>query len=463
MDFLNNVRVRLLPEKIAGLPEVKAMLGAMYSRSTMPIDDRLKEFDDYDALKDKLSNIVIGYGHESVLDMADVAIFIEEIPILAAVAIEDHALFAGQETSTRYVDWSTGEFVNPYRGVDDKVAFALDVVYDYLRQVYITVSNGVQDRLTKAFGAVSGDVELRAIRARSFDVARGFLPCGAVTNVCWSGRLSSILKQIGVLAIHPDPAIRAIAKKIHATLHENFPRIVPEAIKRESHKFCAHYWPGCGFEDLKPRAILDAEARQYVLNLLRDRERGERVPPSLGSRLSATLSGSLDFGSWRDLNRHRVGNKDSHIPRLFTANPLRRIHPWYIEQAREFLPDDFDAQLGALNTAFSDSLRRLRDTDGYLSANEYLQAHAVTMGTEVPVQYRTDFGQVCYLLELRTILAVHPTLRHLCLEWHNFLQEAYGRAEPVPVFVVDKPDPGRNGFVMVRGKQTITINGEEIA
>lgn len=47
-------------------PQVRAMLMAMYSRTTGSILDRLPELEDQESLSQKFGTFYVGYGHKSV-------------------------------------------------------------------------------------------------------------------------------------------------------------------------------------------------------------------------------------------------------------------------------------------------------------------------------------------------------------------------------------------------------------
>jgi len=480
MSYVDRVNVRLLPPEIRGEPEAQAMLGAFWSRSQMPIEERLKTFDDISDLKNKLQHIVVGYGHSSLLDMANVAIFIERIPILAAVAIENHAMFAGQETSTRYVDWGTEEFINPFAEVgtdwladEGGVARTLHVLHKYLRETYVAVAEGMFKRLWNSSGGLIAADETdggidpaaakRAMKARAFDVARGFLPAAAVTNVCWSGRLSSILAHLSVLLIHPDHTIVDIARKIHTVLHDAFPKVVPVDMRSEDAKYAEAYWfgPMSTMGALEPALLTMTGDDLNRYGTTYKRQRKERVPPSIGARVDVMIQSWIDYGSFRDLNRHRVGYKDVYPPDL-----VADIHPWYIEMAGDSLPADFTNTLKHLQNRFSDAyFEASRDIDKYYPdyvRYENMLAYGAPLGVLVPVNYKMDLAQYIYLVELRSGIDVHPTLRKMIHEAHADFKNFHSKGINIQIHADERPDPGFNGFMLSRGGQTILIGGQAI-
>jgi thymidylate synthase ThyX len=94
-------------------PDIQAMLTAMYSRTYTSILSRLPEKEeDKQILREKLNKYYIGYGHKSVSQLGSTTIWLEGVSQLAAKVIENHPLFNGQESSTRYIDFAKQPMVS---------------------------------------------------------------------------------------------------------------------------------------------------------------------------------------------------------------------------------------------------------------------------------------------------------------------------------------------------------------
>ena len=81
------------------------MLQALHSRSTGGIENHLQVLAEKGA-DNFMSKFYVGYGHKSIGDCGSVTVFIEGVSLLVCKAIQDTKLYSGQETSTRYVDFS---------------------------------------------------------------------------------------------------------------------------------------------------------------------------------------------------------------------------------------------------------------------------------------------------------------------------------------------------------------------
>ncbi len=93
-------------------PEDGAMLQALYSRSPKSVVEHLDRVKQVGSGK-FMDTYYVGYGHASIGDCGTTSVFIENVSMLAAKAIQDWPLYSGQEASTRYMDFSTAVFENP--------------------------------------------------------------------------------------------------------------------------------------------------------------------------------------------------------------------------------------------------------------------------------------------------------------------------------------------------------------
>src|SRR6266852_137477 len=82
-------------------PEVQAYAMAKYSRSGLSMKESLKEINEQKA-EQLLNTFYFQYGHRSIADLAHLAFAIENVSMLAAVAIVDEPRWDGQERASRY-------------------------------------------------------------------------------------------------------------------------------------------------------------------------------------------------------------------------------------------------------------------------------------------------------------------------------------------------------------------------
>src|SRR5438309_188969 len=82
-------------------PEVQAYGMAKYSRSSQGMLESIRELSGQRAAE-FLDTFYFQYGHRSITDLAHLAFGLEQISILAAIAVVDEPVWDGQERSTRY-------------------------------------------------------------------------------------------------------------------------------------------------------------------------------------------------------------------------------------------------------------------------------------------------------------------------------------------------------------------------
>src|SRR5205085_6031786 len=104
-------------------PEIQAYAMAKYSRSALSMKESLQEINQQKAEK-FLNTFYFQYGHRSIADLAHIALAIEKLSILAAIAVADEQRWDGQERSTRYQDFRKSGYYTPDFG-DDAASLAL--------------------------------------------------------------------------------------------------------------------------------------------------------------------------------------------------------------------------------------------------------------------------------------------------------------------------------------------------
>src|SRR5438309_1052402 len=92
---------------VAGVPpELQAYALAKYSRSSQGMLESIQELSAQKA-EQFLDTFYFQYGHRSIADLAHLVFGLEQISILAAIAVVDEPVWDGQERSTRYQPFRT--------------------------------------------------------------------------------------------------------------------------------------------------------------------------------------------------------------------------------------------------------------------------------------------------------------------------------------------------------------------
>src|SRR6201981_3779401 len=120
-------------------PEVQAYAMAKYSRSALSMKESLKEITAQKAEK-FLNTFYFQYGHRSIADLAHIALAIERLSILAAIAAADEQRWDGQERSTRYQDFRKSGYYEPDFAGDEQARHLYRNTMDGLFEVYEALS-----------------------------------------------------------------------------------------------------------------------------------------------------------------------------------------------------------------------------------------------------------------------------------------------------------------------------------
>ena len=381
-------------------PEVSAMLQALYSRNPASIATRIEALTPEGAQK-FMDRFYLNYGHNSIADCGNVTLFFEGVPMHVAKAIQSHALYNGQEASTRYMDFSTNDALNT--SGNPRVS--------EIQAAWLAFYRGSQERLKEhlreQFPLQENEdpkVYERAINARTFDVLRSFLPDGMPTNVSWTVSLRVARDHLSMLTQHPDLDVRTVAQQALDGLAELFPGSFG---KRVSDEKLAEYQQILALipslTDAHRSIGNDIQATNAVaMNAMSTevREWFKRRPPfvivpdvfkMLGDVSVRML---LDYGSFRDIQRHRA----VAIPVPVLDVDLG-FETWYLDQ----LPADLRAQAEVLIQSQTTAIQAIN--------NRYERQLATAMGFRVPVVITGGLPGTIYYVELRSRTDVHPTLR----------------------------------------------------
>lgn len=395
-------------------PESEAMLQALHSRSTEGIDGHLNVLKERGSEK-FMSTYYVGYGHKSIGDCGSGTVFIEGVSMLAAKAVQDWKLYSGQESSTRYIDFAQQTFANPAQTA------AGAALLERHRAFYLKVTEQMKAVLRVRYPMQDGEKEKvyeKAIAARAFDTARGFLPAGATTNLAWHGNLRQFADKMMWLRHHPLPEVKDIATALEAALLEAF----PHSFSDKRYEATEHYLAQCMQEyyyhepDAPSCALvhngIDTERLKACHALLSTRPAKTELPKHLGVFGEVVFAYTLDFGSFRDMQRHRAITQ--RMP-LLTADI--GFNAWYLNELSDELRAEANTHIDALKAAV-EALRLPPE----------IQQYYLPMGYNTSNSFCGDLPAIVYLVELRATRFVHPTLRMRAAQIAHILTETFGEA-----------------------------------
>jgi thymidylate synthase ThyX len=419
--------------------QAEAMLQALHSRSTGGIHHHLKILKEKGA-ENFMEQFYVGYGHKSIGDCGSATVFVEGISMLAAKAIQDWRLYSGQEASTRYVDFSQQIFLNPV-----KTKTGEKILEDW-RKFYLNLQKPVQKHLKKKHPIQKGENEKiyeKAIVARAFDSTRSWLPAGATTNIAWRMNLRQFADELMMLRHHPLAEVRDIAQKTEKALQKMYPQSFGHERFENTEKYNEYvmqkkYY----FENTKAKSFtmlfnkIDKKILKEHEQELKKRPFKTELPNTVSECGVVGYEFLLDFGSFRDLQRHRA------IAQRMPLLTMRHgFHNWYMEQ----LPKKLQKEA----KKFLLKQKKLINT---LKVDKFEKQYYIPMGYRVPCRVVGDLKALVYLVELRSTRFVHPTLVEQMLKMVSSLERLFNKNGLV--LHIDKTP---NKFDVKRGEHDIVI------
>ncbi len=417
--------------------QAEAMLQALHSRSTGGIKEHLQ------ILKEKgadnfMEKFYVGYGHKSIGDCGSATVFVEGVSMLAVKAIQDWRLYSGQEASTRYVDFSKQKFINL---LERKLG---EEILENWRKYYLDAQEPVREHIRKQFPRQDSEDEKiyeKAIQARAFDITRSFLPAGAATNVAWRMNFRQFADELMLLRHHPLEEVRDIAEKTELSLKKIYSSSFGHKRYPDTEEY-NRYWMRENYYYRNNNAVdfkliydkVDREVLAGYREILEKRPAKTDLPQAIGECGVVSYEFLLDFGSFRDFQRHRA-----IVQRMPLLVRKHGFNPWYLNA----LPD-------ALKEKTEKFIAEQEDKIEKLEASDEIKQYYTAMGYCVPCRFAGDLKSIVYLVELRSTRFVHPTLVEQVLKMIKSLKELFEKDG-----LILHLDSGPNRFDIRRGEHDI--------
>ena len=422
-------------------PELLAASGARYSRNNAGLEAILERIDP-ENLNQSVDSIfrLIDYGHQSIADMAPVAMFMDGMSLWLAYYVWTLCPTAGgQESSTRYIRLSedellTADVLGIPPALRDEWQAGVAACFDAYAHAVHLWETLAEDRpaLTRIPESLLADTSERAQRkvARmrrnyGYDRARYFLPAAAPTNVMlvMSARAWATLCQH--LCSHLVPEARALGEAIREELALSAPRLMKHAVAKDSlaggiadafehlrEKAAAGLpeWLRAdnGDSACPPTASLEvappvtADGAAFAADLRFHRNRYAWFGDELRRTAVRFSWQAMAMAEIRDLNRHRTGNK--HCPLL----------PMGFYAALDRLPAGLQENRVTLEALNERGKRMSARAHHLLAAGDPTYVYWSLLGTQYPFEHLTTADKFIYEAELRTGTGAHfQYARHL--------------------------------------------------
>jgi len=408
--------------------------------------------------------VLVGYGDDSVAELAGAHVAVERTSTLAAKALEDNRIgISPLEKSTRYVRFDRmgrdGRYLY-HRGPElahPAYEHAADELFSAYSQLIEPATLAIRERYP--IEANETDRAWKAAtRAKALDMLRGLLPAGTLTNLGLYGNGRAFEYLIVKMAAHELPECRILAVDLHRELSQVIPSFVKRAL---DDRYGA------------PAAERIASIRKGTARLAR-REANAQLPPSVrlvehdpdaerkvvAAALFPQAGGSLEQQSGdidavletvlggRANRRQRAPRALEHAQYTFeiVANfaAYRDLHRHrMLTQERQYLGTglgyDVPPALAGLGmeTAFQRAIEAASAAHHKLEGalGPALAQYVVPLAFRVRWYVRANLREVYHLCELRTTPQGHPDYRFIAQEMFRRVAEVHPRLARYATFV----------------------------
>ena len=449
---------RVLLDEFINSPEsgFEALAGKAADEDDMLAVRRAEEF---------YERVLVGYGDDSVAELAGAHVAVERTSTLAAKALEDSRIgISPLEKSTRYVrfDRPGPDGRHLYHRGPELAHPDYEPAADALFAAYSSMVEPVTEAIRQRFPLEAGETDRAwkaATRAKALDLLRGLLPAGTLTNLGLFGNGRAFEYLITKMAAHELPECRQLATDLHRELGSVIPSFVKRALDDRYGLPSAERMARIRTEvaSLSPRpepetpagpsvrlVEYDPDAERKVVaaalfphsnagleeqradhekvleTLLGNRSnRRQRAPRAL-EHASYTFEIVANFGAYRDLHRHRMLTQDRQV--LGTALGYD-LPPGLADLG---LDGEFAA---AVEAAAAAAARLDRDVGPALA--QFL----VPLSFRVRWYFKANLREVYHLCELRTTPQGHPDYRWVAQEMFRRVSEVHPRLARYAHFV----------------------------
>jgi thymidylate synthase ThyX len=441
---------------LKNLPEeVVAFLFSRYSRSSLSLrDDLLQMLQDehLDSLIEttaerpvdsSLSHIqerartfaekyVVGYGHASVAEHAVVKIALENVSILASKLVEDCRLASYTEKSTRYVEFDPTKAHYAPHVLASPAGAAYRNAVSSLMEAYSSWMPLFVDEIKRRTPKTEKQTDRgyhAACKSTACDILRYLLPTATHTNIGVTVNARSLEGMITKLLSDPLEEARKLGESIKREATPLIPTLLKYADSNSyRNAIAAQRTSDTPITDNQNRARLvgpflseqdalslialpEGVERLDLGQLLSERGKHDPVPREF-ERVVLTLDMALDYGAFRDIQRHRLATQ--------VTQPLAPYNGF--ERPIEFAKFGYEEKYNGLMERSAEAFEAVKAA-GFIADAPYVLPLAYRVRTLFTANLREWF----HLIELRSSRQGHPSYRKIAMLAADEIGRVYPR------------------------------------
>ncbi len=396
---------------------------------------------------------VVGYGHASVAEHAVAHLAIEDVSIVASKIIEDTRLASYTEKSTRYVVFDREKFYRVPRLMASPHGRLYEETCSFLLETYTRLTEPVVAAIKRETPRAEKQTERgyeTACKAKSCDILRYVLPAATLTNIGMTINGRALEHLITKLLSHPLEETREIGTLMKAEAEMIIPTLLKyaayNAYTAETHQAMAALassqfadWTSEEAQDVSlVRYPEDAEDQlvtailygytahpfRQVEERVRKLSREEKVhvideylqrrgkhdqPLRALEHLSYTFDILVDFGAFRDIQRHRMCTQ--------TAQELGPIHGYST-------PPEIIHY--SLLPTYEECMARAQETYRVIAADFPREAqYGLPLAFRKRVLFTWNLREIHHFVQLRSAKQGHISYRHIAQQVFKELERVH--------------------------------------
>lgn len=411
----------------------------------------------------------VDYGHNSLKDADRIRFAIEWVSQVFTKVIESPfpSLWDFQEKSTRYLDfWADSLIYTPdlesFKYAPEMKNITSKMMDTYLKYLQVIKNSLVQNDIISEKDFSNSRVFENTLNAKAFDIARYILPSNITTSLWASFSTRTLESHLSYMLSHPLEEVRFIATNMHKealklsawllshvkindyeiTKRTKISDYINWFIEEENEdeiwlftwiedsdrvkiiyewdlddNICASiifenarsHWLSYD-ECLEIVEEMDNSDKDVIMRLyLWDRWEHDRMPRAL-QHSSIMMEFLVDFGAYRDIQRHRASNQLWQGATAIHGYDYPEFIdlPWLEEFKNDY--DEIMTESTILNK-------------NIVKENSYLAEYSSALWHLVRTTFEMNPGQLAYVLEMRTTPQGHDSYRRLFIQVYKELKK----------------------------------------
>ena len=411
--------------------------------------------------------VFLEYGDDSVAQLGGVHLACEQASNLLTKILEWGRLMAYLEQSTRYIPYDVRlgglyRYLRPPEVLRSRFGARYVGDLDWLFDAYASCLPELAEWARSRFPKEPGDSDFvykQTIKAKACDAARGMLPAATLSNVGIYGTGQSFESLLLRMRAHPLPEAHRYAALMLAELRKVIPSFLTRvdrpdrgvawsaylaqtrqdtaaAVTRifaddvpddrpsvtltdfdpdgEDKVLAAICYPHLDLPDdqvlARVRALRTDERATLLRAYVGERDNRRHRPGRAFERTDYRFDVLVDYGAFRDLQRHRMLTID--------WQPLSPRHGYEVPMSMHE---------AGLAQRFEDAMARSVDLhDALLPELPLAAPYAVSLAYRIRFVMQMNAREAMHVLELRSSPQGHPSYRRVCQEMHRLIAERAG-------------------------------------